>query len=164
MYDNIIPPFTRSLKALDAILAKAEAHCEAGGIDPAVFMTMRLFPDMLPFTRQVIIATDHAKGAAARLAGAEVPNFEDTEKTFPELRARIQKTLAHLAGFKPEDYAGGAERTIKLTLRAGELTFPGLVYLTSFAIPNFYFHMTTAYDILRHGGVELGKKDFIGAP
>lgn len=163
MYDHIIPPFTRSLKALDAILVKAEAYCAAKKIDPAVMLSLRLFPDMLPFTRQVLIATDHAKGAASRLAGAEVPSFPDTEATFAELRARIGKTLDHLASFKAEDYAEAAGRTIVVKTRTAELSFPAATYLASYAVPNFYFHMTTAYAILRHVGVELGKTDFLGA-
>lgn len=163
MYDLVIPPFTRSLKALDTILGKAEAHCVAKKIDPAVLLGLRLFPDMLPFTRQILIATDHAKGAASRLAGAEVPSFPDTETTFPELRARIGRTLDHLAGFKPEDYAEAAGRTIIVKTRVAELSFPAATYLASYAIPNFYFHMTTAYALLRHVGLELGKADFLGA-
>lgn len=162
MYDHIIPPFTRSLKALDAILTKAEAHCAARKIDPAVMLSMRLFPDMLPFTRQILIACDHAKGASARLAGAEVPSFPDTEVTFADLHARIAKTLDFMGGFKADDYAGAAERTITVKAGARELTFPAPVYLSSYAVPNFYFHMTTAYAILRSNGVELGKVDFLG--
>ena len=163
MYDHIIPPFTRSLKALDAILSKAEAHCAAKKIDPAVLCAGRLAPDMLPLTRQVLIACDHAKGAAARLAGAEVPSFADTETTFAELRARIARTLDVISGFKAADYEGAAARTITVKAGPRELTFPAPVYLASYAVPNFYFHMTTAYDILRHNGVELGQADFLGA-
>lgn len=162
MYDHIIPPFTHSLKALDAILTKAEAHCAARKIDPAVMLSMRLFPDMLPFTRQILIACDHAKGASARLAGAEVPGFPDTEVTFADLHARIAKTLAFIGGFKPEDYQGAAERTITVKAGPRELSFTGAVYLSGYAVPNFYFHMSTAYAILRHNGVELGKGDFLG--
>ncbi|MDE3240098.1 MAG: DUF1993 domain-containing protein [Paracoccaceae bacterium] len=162
MYDHIVPPFTRSLKALDAILTKAEAHCTARKIDPAVMLSMRLFPDMLPFTRQILIACDHAKGASARLAGAEVPSFPDTEVTFADLHARIAKTLDFMGGFKAEDYTGAAERTITVKAGPRELSFRAPVYLSSYAVPNFYFHMTTAYAILRSNGVELGKVDFLG--
>ncbi len=162
MYDQIIPPFTRSLKALDTILSKAEAHCAAKKIDPAVMLTLRLFPDMLPFTRQITIACDHAKGAAFRIAGAEVPSIPDTEASFADLHARIARTLDLLAGFTPADYTDAPERSVLLKLRSGELTFPAQVYLSSYAIPNFYFHMTTAYALLRHNGIELGKADFIG--
>ncbi|MBI1219773.1 MAG: DUF1993 family protein [Rhodobacteraceae bacterium] len=163
MYDHIIPAFTRSLKALDAILTKAEAHCAAKKIDPAVMVSLRLYPDMLPFTRQVLIACDHAKGASARLAAAEVPSFPDTETTFAELHARIAKTLDFISGFTPESYAGAADRMIAIKVGGREMEFPAATYLASYAVPNFYFHMTTAYAILRHNGVELGKTDFIGA-
>ncbi|OIQ69498.1 hypothetical protein GALL_489010 [mine drainage metagenome] len=163
MYDHIIPPFTRSLKAMQAILAKAEAHCAAKKIDPAVMTSARIAPDMLPFTRQIMIATDNAKGAAARLAGVDVTPFEDTETTFAELTARLQKTIDLLATFKPEQYKDAAARTIIIKTRAADLTFPGAVYLSSYAVPNIYFHLTTAYDILRHNGVEIGKADFLGA-
>lgn len=163
MYDHIIPPFTRSLKALDAILTKAEAHCLAKKIDPAVMVSQRLAVDMLPFTRQVLIACDHAKGASARLAGAEVPSFPDTETTFADLHARIAKTLDFIAGFTPASYADAAARTITIKAAGREMDFPAAMYLSSYAVPNFYFHMTTAYAILRHNGVELGKADFIGA-
>ena len=163
MYDHIIPPVTRSLKALDAILTKAEAHCAAKKIDPAVMLSQRLYVDMLPFTRQVLIACDHAKGAAARLAGAEVPSFPDTETTFAELHARIARTLDFIAGFTAESYAEAADRTITIKAGGREMGFPAAAYLSGYAVPNFYFHMTTAYAILRHNGVELGKADFIGA-
>ena len=164
MTPSSAPPAARPLKALDAILAKAGPQWEARKIAPAVLLSLRLFPDMLPFTRQIMIATDNAKGAASRLAGAEVPSFPDTETTFAELRARVAKTIAHVESFTEADYEGAADRTITLTLRSGELTMPGAVYLASWAIPNFYFHMTTAYDLLRHSGVELGKTDYLGTP
>jgi hypothetical protein len=116
---------------------------------------------MLPFTRQVTIATDHAKGAGARLAGVDIPKFEDTETTFPELKARIQKTLDFLGGLKPAQFDGSDTRDVTITLQAGPTTFKGQAYLLHFAMPNFYFHVTTAYDILRQSGVEIGKRDFI---
>ncbi|WP_210526985.1 DUF1993 domain-containing protein [Rubellimicrobium arenae] len=157
-----VPAFAHSLRALDAILAKAEAHCEARKIDPSVLVNDRLAPDMLPFKRQVMIATDHAKGATARLAGQEVPRFEDTESTFPELRERIGRTLAFIESVPEHTFEGAEARTITVKAGPRELTFPAPVYLGSFAVPNFYFHMTTAYNILRHNGVELGKRDFLG--
>jgi hypothetical protein len=137
------------------------AHAEAKKIDPGVFTNARLIPDMLPFTRQVMIATDHAKGASARLSGVEIPKFEDTETTFPELKARIQKTLDFIAGLKPAQFEGSDARDVTITLQAGPQTFKGSAYLLHFALPNFYFHVTTAYDILRQSGVEIGKRDFI---
>ncbi len=162
MYDHIIPPFTRSLTALKAILAKAEAHCEAKKIDPAALTTARLFPDMLPFVRQITIASDSAKGAAARLAGVEIPSFPDTETSFPELQARVQKTIDFLATFTPDSFRDAAGRTITLKVGGKDVSMPAAVFLGSRAIPNFHFHMTTAYDILRHSGVELGKSDYLG--
>lgn len=151
------------LTNLAAILDKAAAHAEAKKIDPTVLVNSRLYPDMLPLVKQVQIASDHAKGAAARLAGLESPKFEDNEATFPELGARIQKTISYLNTLKPEQIDGSEERTITLPLRTRTLTFQGMPYLLNFALPNFYFHVTTAYDIFRHNGVELGKKDFIGS-
>lgn len=163
MYQASIPVFTRMLTNLAAILDKAAAHAEAKKIDPTVLVNSRLYPDMLPLVKQVQIASDHAKGAAARLAGLESPKFEDNEATFPELGARIQKTISYLNTLKPEQIDGSEERTITLPLRTRTLTFQGMPYLLNFALPNFYFHVTTAYDIFRHNGVELGKKDFIGS-
>lgn len=163
MYQASIPVFTRMLTNLAAVLDKAAAHAEAKKIDPTVLVNSRLYPDMLPLVKQVQIASDHAKGAAARLAGLESPKFEDNEATFPELGARIQKTISYLNTLKPEQIDGSEERTITLPLRTRTLTFQGMPYLLNFALPNFYFHVTTAYDIFRHNGVELGKKDFIGS-
>jgi hypothetical protein len=159
---SVVPYFTHSLKALAAILTKAEAHCAQRKIDPAVLLSDRLFPDMLPFTRQVLIACDHAKAAPARLTGAEVPSYPDTETTFADLHARIQKTLDFIGGIPEASFKGAEDRTIDLKAGSRELSLPAPVYLAQFAIPNFYFHMTTAYNILRHNGVELGKGDFLG--
>ena len=164
MYQASAPRFANILSNLSAILDKAQAHCEAKKIDPLVLTSSRLFPDMLPFTRQITIACDNAKGAVARLAGVEIPKHEDTEKTFEELKARIAKTVAFLETFKPAQLDGTEEKSIVLKLRAREVTFNGLQYLLGFAIPNFYFHVVTAYAILRHNGVELGKSDYIGTP
>jgi hypothetical protein len=154
--------FAQMLKNLSAILAKAQAHCEARKIDPLALTAARLYPDMFPFSRQVQIACDSAKGAVARLAGLEVPKHEDTEKTFEELQARIAKTQDFIAGVKPAQIDGSEEREIVLKLPNRELRFKGAQFLLGFAWPNFYFHCTTAYDILRHNGVELGKADFLG--
>ena len=162
MYQASVPPFIRMLNNLAAILEKAAAHAEAKKIDPAVLVNSRLFPDMLPLTKQVQIASDGAKGGAARLAGMEPPKFEDTETTFPELIARIRKTVAYLETLKAGQIDGSEDRTVTLQMRGKSVTFQGLPYLLNHVLPNFYFHVTTAYDILRHCGVELGKQDFLG--
>jgi hypothetical protein len=165
MYQASISVFTRSLTALDAILDKAVAHAEAKKIAPDALLTARLFPDMFTFAKQVQLATDFAKGPASRLAGVEIPKYADEEKTIPELKARIAKTIAYLDAFKPEQFDGSDDKEI--TFPAGpekSLTLSGSRYLLGVAHPNFYFHLTTAYDILRHNGVELGKLDFIGRP
>lgn len=163
MYQASVPVFIRMLNNLAAVLGKGEAYAEAKKIDPTVLTGSRLYPDMFPLSRQVQIATDNAKGPAARLAGVEVPKFEDNEKTFAELRARIQKTVEFLQTLKPEQIDGSEDRTITLPMRTKTLTFQGMPYLLNFALPNFYFHVTTAYDILRHNGVEIGKQDFLGS-
>ena len=161
MYTATVAPFRSMLKNLSAVMAKAEAHCEARKIDPSAFLTSRLYPDMLPFTSQVQIATDNIKGAAGRLAGAEIPTFEDTEKSFPELQARLDKTIAFLDSLTEAQFEGADERDIVLQLRDRKLEFRGAPYLLQWANPNVYFHITTAYALLRHGGVEIGKKDFL---
>jgi hypothetical protein len=162
MYRASVPLIVRSLTNLRAILEKAAAHAEAKKIDPSVLLTMRLYPDMFTLSRQVQIAADNAKGVAARLAGLEPPKYEDHESTFPELVARIDKTVAYLETFKPEQIDGSEERTITLPLRGTTLSLNGLPYLLEFVLPNFYFHVTIAYAILRHCGVEIGKQDFLG--
>ena len=162
MYDNSIAPMSHSLKALAAILKKAEAHCEARKIDPNALLTARLFPDMLTLIRQVLIATDHAKGCGARLAGIANPSFPDEEKTFAELQARIAKALDFLGSLKREQFADAATRTVTIKVGGKDVELKGAAYLTSVALPNFYFHVTTAYNILRHNGLEIGKGDFLG--
>ena len=162
LYAAAVPPMRHMLRNLSTLLAKAAAHCEARKIDPQALLGSRLYPDMLPLTRQVLIATDTAKGAAARLAGVEVPRFEDTETTFAELQARIDKTIAVLDSVTPAQFEGAETRQIVLPMRDRTLEFTGADYFTSFAQPNFYFHVTTAYALLRHGGVEIGKRDFLG--
>jgi hypothetical protein len=163
MYQASVPVFQRTLGALDKVLDKAAAYAEERKIDPAVLVGARLYPDMFPMSRQVQIATDHAKGASARLAGVPVPSFEDAEKTFPELKARIAKVLAFIATVKPEQIDGSEGRDITLKAGPRELSFKGQEYLLFFALPNFYFHTTTAFGILRHNGVPIGKLDFLGA-
>lgn len=164
MYQTSAPRFANTLKNLAAILDKAQAHAESKKIDPLVLTSARLFPDMFALARQVQIACDTAKGAVARLAAVEVPKHEDTETSFAELKARIAKTLEFIAGVKPAQVDGSEEREILLKLQGRDVTFKGLQYLLGFALPNFYFHAATAYNILRHNGVELGKRDFIGNP
>jgi hypothetical protein len=161
MYAATVPPLRLMLKSLSAVMAKAEAHCEARKIDPNAFLASRLYPDMLPFTSQIQIATDNAKGAAARLANVEIPKFEDNEKTFAELQARLDKTIAFLDTLTEGQFEGADTRTIVLQLRDRRLEFTGADYLTTWANPNFYFHATTAYALLRHGGVEIGKRDYL---
>jgi hypothetical protein len=163
MYQASVPVFQRTLGALDKVLDKAAAYAEERKIDPAVLVGARLYPDMFPMSRQVQIATDHAKGTSARLAGLPVPSFEDTEKTFPELKARIAKVLTFIATVKPEQIDGSEGRDITLKAGPRELSFKGHEYLLFFALPNFYFHTTTAFGILRHNGVPIGKLDFLGA-
>ncbi len=162
MYQASVPVLKRMLNNLSDILEKGAAHAEAKKIDPAVLIASRLYPDMFALARQIQTATDTAKGCAARLAGKEIPKYEDNEATFPELAARIRKTVAFLDTFKPEQIDGMEDKSITLKLRGGDLSFTGMSYLLHFALPNFYFHVTTAYDILRHNGVEVGKMDFLG--
>jgi hypothetical protein len=145
------------------ILEKAEQYAEEKKIDPSVLINARLAPDMYPLSRQVQIATDMAKGCAARLAGLEVPVYEDNETTFQELRARIAKTVAFIQSVDAERIDGSEERNITLKLRSREVSFAGQPYLLHFVLPNFYFHVTTAYAILRHNGLAIGKMDFIGS-
>ncbi len=162
MYQASIPPVLRTLTNLRAILQRAAAHAEARKIDPPVLINARLYPDMFPLSRQIQIATDNAKGAVSRLAGMEPPKFEDNESTFPELVARIDKTIALLETFTPDQIDGSEDRTITLPMRDRTLTFKGMPYLLDYVLPNIYFHATTAYCILRHNGVEIGKQDFLG--
>ena len=162
MYEVSVGTFVRTLNNLIAILEKGAAHAEAKKIDPAVFVNGRLFPDMLPLTKQVQIATDSAKGGAARLAGVEVPKYEDTETTFPELVARVRKTITFLDGLTPKQFEGSEDRPVTIQVRNEPTTFKGMPYLLHTALPNFYFHVVTAYDILRSSGVEVGKHDYLG--
>ena len=164
LYASSVPVFVQSLDALAGCLKKAEAHAEAKKIAPEVILGLRLTPDMFALTRQVQIACDSVKGAAARLTGTEIPSHPDTETSFADLRERIGKTLDFINGIDVAKYAGSEDRDVVLNLRAGELRFKGLDYLLHFVLPNFYFHATTIYAILRHNGVELGKQDFLGKP
>ncbi|MEO0373649.1 MAG: DUF1993 domain-containing protein [Cyanobacteria bacterium P01_A01_bin.17] len=165
MYKASIPPMVRALNNLIGILEKGAAHAESKGIDASVLVNTRLFPDMFPLAKQVQIASDVARRGAARLAGAEAPAMEDNEATFPELIARSRKTIEYLETFTPEQIDGSEEHIIALPLGGDNVyKFPGLPYLLSFVMPNVYFHVTTAYDILRHCGVEIGKIDYLGQP
>jgi len=159
-----ISVFVRVLTNLKAILAKGAAHAEGRKIDPLVLTGARLYPDMFPLVRQVQIACDTAKNSAARLAGVEAPKHADDEKTFPELQARLDKALAYLRTFTPAQIDGSEDRTVKMPSPGGEVSFRGEDYLLYFALPNLLFHATTAYNILRHNGVEVGKMDFLGRP
>jgi hypothetical protein len=163
IYDQFVPVFSHMLSALDKVLSKAEADAAARKIDLDVFVNGRLAPDMLPLTRQIQIMTDQAKGCASRLAGQESPKWADNEKTFAELHARVAKTIAHLQTFKPEQFDEAETRSIELKFPNATFNFTGRDYLLNFVIPNFYFHYTTAYAILRHNGVPLGKGDFLGS-
>ena len=162
MHRASAPVFIRALTNLKTILQKGEAHAEAKKFKPEVLLNDRLCPDMFPLIRQVQIATDMSKGCAARLAGVDVPKYEDTEASFGELYARIDKTVEFLKSIKAEQIDGSEGRDITLPSPRGTMEFKGLDYLLGFVTPNLYFHCTTAYAILRHNGVELGKMDFIG--
>ena len=163
MYQASVPVLLRGLTAFEAILDKAVAHAEAKKIDPSVFVQARLAPDMYPLARQVQIASDGAKGGVSRLAGVDPVRMEDNETTFPELKARLARTRDVLSGFTPEQIDGSEDRDIVLQAGTNTFNFKGQGYLTQFMLPNFYFHYSTAYAILRHNGVELSKRDFLGA-
>jgi hypothetical protein len=162
MYEASIPTFLHTLRNLKAILQKGVAHAESKKYEPALLVSTRLAADMLPLTRQVQIASDAAKGAAARLAGVDPPKFEDNEQTMADLIARVDKTIDYLQGFKPEQLDGSEDRTITIPTPRQTFAFPGLVFLRHWALPNFFFHVTTAYNLLRHNGVEIGKADYLG--
>ena len=163
MYQASVPVFIRMLSNLKAILEKAAAHARERKIDESAFLGARLYPDMLACARQVQLATDFARGTAARLAGGEPPSFEDKEQTFADLIARIDRTLAYLRTFSAERIDGTETQVIVRPIRGEPKQFTGLDYLLQYALPNFYFHTTTAYDILRHNGIVIGKGDFIGS-
>jgi hypothetical protein len=162
VYQATVPAVLQMFGSLSAILTKAAAHAEAKKIDQSVFINARLAPDMHPLVRQVQIASDNAKGLCARLANVAIPSFPDTETTFADLQQRIAKTVEFIKTLKPEQFEGAEKREITLKLGPQEVKWSGQVYLLNFGLPNFLFHVTTAYDILRHNGVELGKRDFMG--
>ena len=162
MYKASIPTLKHMLNSLASILEKAAAHAASKKIAPEVFINARLFPDMFALAKQVQIATDQAKGCAARLAGVDIPKFEDKESSFEELQARIARTIAFLDGFDASQIDGSEERDIAFQIHEKKFEFKGQTYLLNWVLPNFYFHVTTAYNILRHNGVEVGKRDFLG--
>ena len=164
MYTASIPVFRQMLGGLDAVLSRAQAHATERKIEPAALLQARLFPDMFPLTRQVQIACDFAKSVPARLAGVDVPAYDDTEQSFAELHERIARTLAFIDGLDASQFEGAAQREI--VLRPGtpkERKLDGQAYLLAYGLPQFFFHVTTAYALLRHNGVEIGKKDYMGA-
>tara|TARA_R110000868_G_scaffold104509_9_gene287707 strand:+ start:529 stop:1047 length:519 start_codon:yes stop_codon:yes gene_type:complete len=161
VYDLTVPVFTRMLNNLLVVMDKAEANATERKFDTSVLAQARLAPDMIAFSGQVLIATDHVKGCISRLAGREIPVWPDTEKTFEELRTRIAKALDLLASTRPEDLADSDTREVVLKLGGNDMPLSGLDYLTKFAMPNFYFHVTTAYAILRANGAPIGKRDYI---
>ena len=164
MYKISVPIFVQFLTSLSAVLDKAAAFAEAKKIEPSVLLNTRLAPDMFPLGRQVRAATDHAVNACGRLAGAELPTLANSDASIPELKERIAKTIEFIKGLKPAQIDGSEEKDILMKLQGRDVTFKGMQYLLGFAYPNFYFHVTTAYAILRHNGVEVGKRDFIGTP
>ena len=162
MYEVSVPVFASMLGAMSHVLRKAEKYAQENDIDPATLTTARHFEDMLPLTAQVQIATDMAKGCVSRLSGREVPKWEDNEQSFGELQARIAKALDYIGTFSPEDFEGSEDREVTLKIAGNEMTFPGRAYLLGFVHPNFYFHVTTAYSLMRAKGVPLGKADYFG--
>ena len=163
MYQASIPACLQMLSSLSGVLDKAAAHAAARKIEPSVLLTARLYPDMFPLVRQIQLTADFAKSTAARLAGIEPPKYPDTETTFDELKARLAKTAEFLKGLKPAQIDGSEAREITLPIGGQPMTFKGQPYLVNFALPNLYFHATTAFAILRHWGIEIGKRDYIGA-
>jgi hypothetical protein len=164
MYQASVPRFVNILGNLSNILDKAQAHVDAKKLDPATLTAYRLFPDMLPMARQVQIACDTAKGVVARLAGVEIPMYEDNEKTLVDLKARIAKTIAFIQTFTPGQIDGTEDKEIVVKRGDKETRYKGMQFLLGHAIPNVYFHVTTAYNILRHNGIEIGKRDYLGNP
>jgi hypothetical protein len=161
-YDASVPAFLQILNSLTKILTKAEAHCAAKNIAPEVLFGARLYPDMLPFSKQIQLVCDFAAKGCARLTHSDVPTTPDTEKTFEELRARLAKTIEYLKSFKPEQFEGADSRDVTFPVGPTTMTLKGQQFLNNFAFANFYFHAATAHGILRHNGVEIGKRDFLG--
>lgn len=163
LYDVCIAPLRRSLRNLDSIVTKAEEYVAADEhLEPETLINARLYPNMAPFVFQIRVATDTAKGAAARLSGKELPSWADDEQSFAEVHERIQKAIAYLGEFSAADFEGAEERAIELKLGPQTVNFTGTSYVANFVLPNFFFHVSTAYNILRHNGVVIGKRDFLG--
>ena len=163
-HDAVVPAYLQMLNSLTGLLTKAEAHCATKKIDPGVLLGSRLFPDMLPLSKQVQLVTDFAAKGCARLTHSEVPSTSDTETSFAELKQRLAKTIDYVKSFKPAQFDGGDTREVTFPIGpSNTLTMKGQQYLVNFAFPNFYFHAATAHGILRHNGVEIGKRDFLGA-
>jgi uncharacterized protein len=162
IYDASIRPMIRMLQSISKIMDKAVAQAKSEDKDPATLLEARLAPDMHPFPRQIQIMSDAAKGCGARLAGIEAPSMPDTETTFPELQQRIAKTIDFLKSIKPEQLSGAEDSEVVLKFPSGEMKFTGRDFLTQFSLPNFYFHATTAYGLLRHKGIAIGKMDYLG--
>ena len=163
IFQSSIPVFIKALNNLKVVLEKGASHAQSKKIDEAVLLQSRLYPDMLPLTAQVQIAADMARGGADRLAGAEPQSWDDNEKTFADLVARVDRTIEYVKAYKANQFDGADARQVTRKLRGQPRTFTGANYLQQFVVPNLYFHVTTAYDILRHNGVELGKNDFLGS-
>jgi hypothetical protein len=162
IYDQVVTGFSRSLQNLAAMLDKADQHAKANNYESTVLLDARLYPDMFPCKRQIQLVTDFAKGSAGRLAGVEVPKWEDTENVCAELQVRLKQTMAFLATLEPEQFVDAPTRAIEIKTPVGTFNFTGSAFLLQWAVPNFYFHMTTAYNLLRHNGVPIGKFDFLG--
>jgi hypothetical protein len=162
-YDATVPAFLQILGSLSGLLTKAEAHCKARNIQPEVLLGARLYPDMLPLSKQIQIASDFAAKSCARLTHSEVPSTPDTETTFDELKQRLAKTIDYVKSFKPEQFDGADSREVSFPVGpSNTMTLQGQQFLSRFAFPNFYFHAATTHGILRHNGVEIGKRDFLG--
>lgn len=162
-HDAVVPAYLQILNSLTGLLSKAEAHCEARKIEPSVLLGARLYPDMLPLTKQVQLVCDHAARGCARLTHSEVPSTPDTEQSFAELKQRLSNTIAYVKSFKPEQFDGADAKDVTFPVGPGRtLTLKGQQFLSAFSFPNFYFHAVTAHGILRHNGVEVGKRDFLG--
>jgi hypothetical protein len=163
-HDAVVPAYLQILNSLTGLLTKAEAHCAAKKIDPSVLLGSRLFPDMLPLSKQIQLVSDHAARGCARLTNSEIPSMPDTETSFAELKQRLAKTIDYVKSFKPAQFEGAEARDVTFPIGAGKsMTMKGQQFLSSFSLPNLYFHAATAHGILRHNGVEIGKRDFLGA-
>ena len=162
IFSASVPVFIRQIENLSRIISKAESWANERNIASETILNYRLAPDMLPFSQQVQIVSDTAKGTASRLAGKDIPRYEDNEKTFAELQQRLDKTRGFLGQLDPKDFEGAGERTVELKIGGETVTFDGMTYFLNFALPNFYFHYATAYDILRHAGLGIGKRDYLG--